>query len=787
MKKTLTFKCFALGVLVAMLLCACSGAADYMYTFDYEALEAVNKVQVNDANAEQNKEYASNDHFTLFVDEQNATFKIVDKRNPNNVWSSAPLEKAPTVNGYADVYKDNGAMALIRVNYSNQLGPATSAINSYNNSVSEGTASVSQLKNKAGSVVGARFDFNFDRYGFQIPVQVLLHPQGFELSLINTDIKENMEGFGVTSVDMAPYFMSPSQADNGYFLLPDGEGALADWNDCSNPGVKYRNFVYGRDNAITNYEQKTLTEDIRLPVFGGQYKQADQVFTDRQSVATDEFGTTVALGAATFNFNRIGYTAIITEGAARAAINADLSMNYKSAYTEFIYRDIARVRVENSSKLEYFVERSNTQIPVQTVRFALMVDEKLNYVDMADAYREYLLNEAGVKVQSKANSAPMVVELFGGLMKQQFVMGFPVDKVVPLTSYEDAGNIVKELKAAGVDELVINYTQWQKDGTGAAIQDTAQAEGELGGEKALKQFIELCNNEKIAVYLDLNTNRMAKSAWGYDTGNDSTSTVRWDPAIQYYYNPNTGFPDMLTSTFLLAPTKLVDTATKLSSSVNKFNVTGVSSTMLGSDLYSDFAKVPYTRDHTEYFWNDALKIMAQTKGNLLLTGGNAYALDDATIITDAPMDYSKQHCLSERVPFYQIVLHGVVPLSTPAINQSQDVRETFLWAIETGSCLKWNWTAQNQDELVESTFNHMTGSDYEKWMEEAASQYKEASALLKKIATYQVAVHEKINADVVRVVWTDGSNEVEVYVNYGDTPYFVDTYTVVSAQSFRVF
>ena len=748
MKKTLTFKCIALGVLIAMLLCSCSGVGDYLYTFDYAEPEILASVQASDSGAQEHKKYAENDKFELYVDEQNATFMVVYKDSHDVVWSSSPRTKGED-GTYS--YKKDETKSLIQVNYSNQLGPVNSALNSYMDCITQGSTTVHQLEN------GVRFDFNFTNYGFVVPIQVLLHPQGVEISLLNKLIQENMEGFDITSVNVAPYFMATADGDDGYFLLPDGEGALADWNNVSSSDVTYRGFIYGRDNAITVYEQKTLQTDIRLPVFGAQWKPE--------------------------NASRQGYTAIVTTGASRAALNLNLSKGDNMAYSEFIYRDIARVKVESSTKLENFVERSNTQIPVQTVRYVLMVDENLNYVDMADTYRDYLEHEAGVTRKTQSGSAPMVVELFGGMMKQQFVLGFPVNKVMPLTTYEDAGEIVKALKNAGVDELVVNYTQWQKDGTGAAMQDSIQAEGELGGNKGLKNFIELCNEENISVYLDLNTNKMVKSAWGYDTKNDSTSTVRWDPAIQYYYNPNTGLPNMQAPTFLLAPTKLVSTASKLAESAGKYDITGVASTVLGSELYSDFAKQPYTRDHTEYFWNDALKALAETKGKLLLTGGNAYALDEATFITDAPKDYGKHQCMTCSVPFYQIVLHGLIPLSTPAINNAEDVQDAFLWAIETGSYLKWNWTARNQDELVESIFNQMTGSDYEKWIEVATKQYKDAQLLLKKIATYTVAEHEQMG-EVVRVLWTNGTGTVEVYVNYGENACQVNGLTV-EANSFE--
>lgn len=775
MKKTLTFKCLALGVLVAMLLCSCSGVGDYQYVFNYDEPEILGSVNVADPMAEAEVLYAENDNFELYIDEQKATFKIVDKNDPTNVWSSAPLVKKPAVPDYVDGYKSDETMSLIRVNYSNQLGPATSALLSYQNCVVDGNATIYKLQN------GARFEFNFARYGLVIPIQVLMHPQGFEISLMNKGIQEKDEAFNVTSVDVAPYFMSTFDANgDGYYMLPDGEGALVDWNKAADSNVKYRGFVYGRDNAMTTYEQKTLTEDIRMPVFGAQWQRDTEEL--KQAPVYDEFGTLIgAANAGTFEYNRIGYTAIITEGASRAALNADLVMSNNMAYAEFIYRDIARVKVESSTKLQNFVERSNTQIPVQTVRYVLMSEEKIDYVDMANVYRRYLLEEAGVTKKTQAGSAPMVIELFGGMMKQQFVMGFPVDKVVPLTSYEDAEEIVKALKAAGVNEIVVNYTQWYEDATGAEIHDSIQAEGELGGDDDLEDFIELCNRENISLYLDLNTNIICGSS------DDATSTVRWDPAIKYYYNPNTGLPDMGAPLFMLKPTMLVDAANDLATSAKEYNITGVSSTVLGKDLYSDFAKRPYTRDHAEYFWNDALKILADSKGKLLLTGGNAYALDEATFIVDAPMDNSDFLCLTESIPFYQIVMHGVVPLSTPAINESEDVRDTFLWAVETGSNLKWNWTAQNQDELVESIFNHMIGSDYEKWIGTASAQYQEAQLLLKKIATYTVAEHEKLTEDVVRVLWTDGANSVEVFVNYGDTAYDANGLNVAADNfAFRV-
>jgi hypothetical protein len=277
---------------------------------------------------------------------------------------------------------------------------------------------------------------------------------------------EATESNKLTSIDVAPFFHAPKADADGYFMVPDGEGALMDWSKVSKAG-EYRGFVYSRDSAIMVYQQNNNTQDIRLPVYGAQFKPAMQQ-TEDEAVAQTEENTNA----------RLGYTAIITTGASRAAINANIrtgSNAYHHAFTEYIYREVADVEVDRYTLLQPYVEPSNTTIPLQTTRYILMADEDLDYVSMAQVYRNYLQNECGITAKAKADSAPLIVELFGGVMKQQFVMGFPVDQVVALTSYEDAKNIVKKLKTAGIDELIINYTEWQMDGTGAAMQDSLKA------------------------------------------------------------------------------------------------------------------------------------------------------------------------------------------------------------------------------------------------------------------------------------------------------------------------
>lgn len=740
MKKSMTMKCLTLFISVTLLLSSCATSPVNMEALPYNPPEIVSTISVSDEAAVEKDIYAQNENFVLYVNQKRATFSVENKKT-GNVWHSNPDVE------YKDAQTDKQA-SLIRVKYASSLTNEKAESNSYFGSVKNGTTTIKRIK--GGGVI---FEFRFEKIGIVVPIQVMLRDNGIELSVINAEVKDMMDsksGNYLTSVDVAPYFGVPTMKDEGYMFVPDGNGAIIDWNQVALTSGIYRKPVYGRDVAVSLKDARHDADAIRIPVYGMQHTVSNG----------DE-----AVEAQTEAKNRIGYTAVITSGASRAMINAELGFGpniYNRLYTEFIYRESAELLVEKTNKISNFVEQSHTVTPVQSVRYMLMEGEDLSYMDMAEEYRDYLQNECGIKSVAKANSAPMVVEFFGGVMKQQFVMGFPVDKVVPLTTFEDAQNIVKKLKSAGINELIINYTQWHKDATGAGMQTSLKAEGQLGGNKGLEKLIELCKAEKISVFLDVNVTNMAKNTWGFSTRKDSTSSLRMDPSLQYYYNSATGKADTLNPWFLLRPSKMLDVAKKLVSS-NKYGVTGFSSTVLGDVIYSDYAKDPVTRDYAERIWDNTMNTLAGETGQFLVSGGNAYSFDEATFITDAPTSSSRYLNHSYSVPFYQIVMHGLIPMSTSAMNDASDIREAFLYAVETGSNLKWDWTARNQDELVETSYNNLISTDYDKWINTAVAQYKDIQGFLKRVSDQSIVAHERISDDLVKVTWSNG---IVIFVDY---------------------
>lgn len=725
----------ALAAVLVLNLSACSVPVSYLDEMEpYTPPQILSTVTAGSAGAGE-KCYAEHNGLSLYVNEANATFSVVD--SAGNCFRSSP-------EGAAETMTPDELIGLLQVHFADQMGN-TYELNSLTNSVAMGDARV------CGIPGGVRFEFTFTEYGFVVPVHVTLCDSGVECSVITGEIRENNPLFKLTSVDVAPYFHAAHETAEGYILLPDGAGALLDWKRVTDPSVEYRQYIYGKDAAIVQMTKNAEAEAIRLPVFGMLQ------------------GNTAV-------------TAIVTKGASRTALNATAAGKrnaYSNVYAEFIYRETAMVKVEKKNQTVTVVEDSHTTVPVQAVRFCLTSGDNLSYVDMAETYRQYLLTEEGIVPTAGKNGAPMVVEFTGGVMKQQFVMGFPVEQVVPLATFQDAQSILAQLKLAGVDKILVNYTQWQKDATGAGIQTQVNPESNLGGTGDLKKLAEFCAQEGISIFLDANTNRMMASSFGYDKKNDAASSVRRDPAMQYPYSLMNGEANVSKPSFLLAVSRLPETAKKLAESAGNYGISGLSSTFLGDTLYSDFCKEAVTRDHAELFWADAMNSLSQAKGSFVIYGGNAYALPNSDLIMDAPMEDSGFLLCCESVPFYHIALHGVVDLTTPSINRQTDPTRAFLQGIETGSCLKWSWIARNEDELVETQHNDLISCRYENWLPLAASQHLRAAALLEKVASSTVVDHERLPnyEQVVRVLWSDGT---EVYVNYGDTDVQVDGLTVAA-------
>ena len=114
---------------------------------------------------------------------------------------------------------------------------------------------------------------------------------------------------------------------------------------------------------------------------------------------------------------------------------------------------------------------------------------------------------------------------------------------------------------------------------------------------------------------------------------------------------------------------------------------------------------------------------------MLAQNANAYALPYVDHLTDVPLSSSRFDLFDEDVPFLQLVLHGVIPYATTAVNGSADADALILRAAATGASVRYDLIGASVDVLKNTEYDTLYYAHAADWLEDAAR----TSALLREI------------------------------------------------------
>lgn len=181
----------------------------------------------------------------------------VTENKSGRQWCSNPAE------GYTDPY----AAGISKTNIFSQLtvsyideSNALEKTNSYVSSVKRKNYSVFKIQN------GFRIEYTF-KEGFMIPVEYVIKNGAFEAAILYTGITEQ-DGVKISRIGLLPYFGTATSKDDGFLLVPDGSGAVINFNNGKNDCSPYESKVYGVDESLPNDIVTSRTEQIYIPLVG---------------------------------------------------------------------------------------------------------------------------------------------------------------------------------------------------------------------------------------------------------------------------------------------------------------------------------------------------------------------------------------------------------------------------------------------------------------------------------------------------------------------------------------
>ena len=569
-------------------------------------------------------------------------------------------------------------------------------------------------------------------------------------------IRYDQSAYRLNKITCLPYMGAANSNYTGYTMFPDGSGTLTRFEDVKESGKNFSFFAmpYGQDFAYHSLKISKSLMPMRMPVFG-------LVETIHETEVDPETGVTTITSS-----REEGYLAIIEEGDTLAqvrAIHGDKTHPYNHVQTELDPRpkDTYSLNITSASGNTSFTKVSDRKYTGNfIIRYIMLSDLEYNsengidstglydtsYVGMAMAYRAFL-EKKGVLTDNitETTDIPLYIEALGAMEVQEKFLSVPVQVMKALTTFEDIKTIQTELGEEGIKNLVFKLTGFINGGLKNTIPNQIKAEKVVGGNSGLKKLQAYAEENGFEIYLDTDFSyaEMDTLFDGFNRRKEAVRTVddrfvkkkTYSPVLQTFTTTNM---------MVVAPSSFESIFNKLEKDVKKLGLTGLALGALGSDISSDFDEdEPYNREDSKVQIQEVLAKVRESGYNIMLEGGNAYAVGYATHILSVPLDSSRRAQASEAIPFFGLVYHGYVNYAGSATNMAGDIRYETLKMLENGANPYYILVYRNSEKLKEDvTLSQYFSISYENWKEDLISSYKQINAALGPVTNATFTDHE---------------------------------------------
>ena len=674
------------------------------------------------------KVIAENSNYKLYLNETTTNFAVQSKSD-NYVWWSSPLNADKDPNAKSAQKKN--MQSPFYVVYGDTSTHTPAKLNAYEGSIKSKKFTIEEVEN------GVKIVYTLNKIGAEIPMIITLSEDNVKATIVTSEIKEHQTddsaNIVILDIGICQFFNAGSMDDNGYMFVPDGSGAIINYNNRRVDSQAYYNEVYGLDSSVGLLERPSKTEQVYLPVIGAV-----------------TFGDKV----------HHGFMAIAESGDTCASVNAAVSEQNSTSYNDVWFE--FKVRSEDTyymgtRKLKVYEEGAIDQ-PNLTIGFYPLAKENLSYVDIANSYRDYLISCMGFGKNDTEIKNSYYLDLFGGTIKTQSIAGFPVNMQTAATTYEQAQDIIKQLNELGVDDIVTTYNDYNGAGIIGLISAGVDYSGTLGGKNAYNSLSGYVDSVNGKLFPSVGITYMKDSGNGYSytlnackaTTKAYATTNNWDIAF--------GIPNQirLVTKTTLSPYYWTDLYRKLTESFTSENIKTISLGNATTLLYSDFSREKYSRNDTMNILVEGYKKFKDSGFTLLASGANAYALPYIDYLTDVPVTSSNFDLFDYDIPFYEIVIHGYLPYTTKAINASANASDTIMLALSTATPIHYDMMYADPNDFTDSDYETLFYSNYKGWLEPSAKVYKLYKDEISEFAGLKITNYTRISNDELETEFEGG-------------------------------
>lgn len=609
---------------------------------------------------------------------------------------------------------------------------------------------------------------------FKLALEYTITEDGdLEARLPANGIRFDESAYKLKTITVLPFMGAGSNNFTGYTFIPDGDGTLIRFEDVKGSTYNISGSIYGADYAYHKIANQH-TEVMRWPVYGVVTNYTRNWVETREEIVSeetvDEEGNTIPAVTQKVKENMSyaedkGFLAIITEGdslASLMSVHGGTLHTFNTVYPMFTPRPSdeynLRASISVGANTTWSVESKRKYTGSYRILYKMLTDENIakeknlkntytaDYMGMANAYRDYLYSNGTLTaLEDTTADIPLYIESFGSIETTKRIMSFPVTVDTPLTTFEDVKTMYDELTEAGVGRLNFRLTGFANGGMFSTVPYRLNWVKAVGGADGFKDLLSYSKEKGFGVFPDFDFEYVNNTELGdgMSLRKYAVKTIDDRYTSKRYYDAAT---QSFTSDFSLciSASAFDHFYSKFSERYKKFDVDSISVSTLGTELNSDFDEdEPYNREDSKQFTIEVLQKIKDDYKNVMIDGGNAYAIPYANHIVKISTNSSQFVQASEAIPFMGIVLHGAKYFAGNPINMEGDIDSAVLKAIENGSSLYFILSKQNTSELKESyVWSKYYSVAYDIWKDEVISYYKELNDATKDLQTSRIVDHE---------------------------------------------
>jgi hypothetical protein len=596
-----------------------------------------------------------------------------------------------------------------------------------------------------------------DKPAFSLVIRYILDGKSLVLNVPFEQIGYR-PNFPFRQLALLPFMGSGNVNDQGFMLVPDGSGAIINFNNGKQSQVPYNVRIYGWDEAMP---RDAIVSDSRapFPVFGIQK-------------------------------NGSALLCIIEEGAPYASIRADVSGRNASWNRVYAFFDIVHgARLDITGRNErnvYLYENGLPDGESITMRYTPCASP--GYVGMAKEYRSWLLKNYPEMEKTRESGVPVAVEIVGAVNKTQHRLGIPFDLPLSLTSYKETESIINDLAGFGWKNVRIKLNGWFNHSVEHSVPTKLKLIDELGSTRDFKNMVSAVDKNNFELYpeVDFFYVKDVKAFSGFSLYRDAARYVSRERIQSYpfsfvWFGERTQWGKL---SYIARPASMMSMMDNFVPRAAKFGVRNFTFRNMGTKLAGDYhEKRLVSREASMRMRQKKLDDLRRAGNGVIVNTGFSYAVPWVDMVTDMMLDDQYFGISDSAVPFYQIALHGLVPYTGRAINLAEDYTKNLLKTIESGAGLYFSFMKEETSELQETKFRQFYANEYDKWIGDADALYKQFSADFGHLYSLDITDHRILSAGVTVTEYENGTrvvvNTSNKHWTYNGVNISADSYVVL--------